>query len=308
MKFLTSILIIFFIHTVLYASTTYKRIWITQTKNKSDINLIKTKLAKMHIGTYVKESHGIYKIYSFKYKNYDALLYDTKRVRRVFKNAKMLKITETFTQKIVQKQKKDKLLLKPKKQKVIQPQKDLSKKQKNPTVQKTFLTQLLSQDKNKVFMTFSFGANSISATTNNILAKSIDNNSFGYRLEGGYQLNKNLFFTLSYLNSFTHDIFLDSIYLGINYNYKIDKKYSVYAGVVSGISLLRLDKYKDAQDSKSILYGVQFGTIYLVDKNIDLFLAYQPVKINHKVEFRDTNLYIQFNVIHNIEMGIKYNF
>lgn len=271
----------------LYATTIstkkYNAILITKTYNLKKAQYIQSQLVKLNISTSIKKSNNIYSIYSKPFVQKSQLFNTLQKIRHYFPNAVALKITKTLSFNSSKKTPIKKILDQEKKLSVV-------------------------TNNTKLFMSLSLGANCISAITNNIVTKNIDNNSFGYSLSAGYFINNNAFFTIEYLNSFTNDIFLDSLFLSANYNYTLNKKINIYAGGLGGVSLLRLIKFKDTKDSASFLYGVQIGSTYTIYKNIDFFTTYQGVKINHTVVFEESALNIEFSTIHNLQMGLRYNF
>jgi len=85
----TIFLSIFFIQ--LSANQTYKRILITKTLSKNSLKEIKSKLDKLHIKMYVKNSNHnnnhFYYVYSKEYTNNRAVKYDLKKIKTMFKSA-----------------------------------------------------------------------------------------------------------------------------------------------------------------------------------------------------------------------------
>lgn len=256
----------------------YKQILIAKTSKQTNLIAIESKLTSMKIAAYIKKMPHYYLVYSRKSQNYTLLQNYLKRIKHYFPSAIIISDVSRKTQKQI------------KKTSIV----------KYPT------KVLQETNSTKMFVSVSLGLNSISGKTDNLLASKINNNNSSYAFAAGYYHNENIFLGFGYLNSFSTDIALDSLYASINYELPITDTLSVYSGVLLGVSILRLNDFKGASDSYSVLLGGQVGVEYALYKDVELFGAYQAMSINHNVALTDSS--IEFSFIHNVQMGIKYNF
>ncbi len=129
-----------------------------------------------------------------------------------------------------------------------------------------------------------------------------------YTIETGYILNENFFTSLAYLNSSTCDLGIDNIYLSFNYNYNLTKDNDLYIGLIAGYSSLQLTGYTQSSASSSTLLGLQVGSSYSFNQKLALFIAYQGINLDHKIELLEDSSSLSFHFIHNMQVGIKYKF
>ncbi len=134
-----------------------------------------------------------------------------------------------------------------------------------------------------------------------------ENGGISYALEAGYIFNKNIFISLGYLNSSTSDIKMHSIYTSANYKINFTKNLGLYIGIIGGYGTLELSGYEQSSASCSILAGVQVGTSYSIYEDIDIYLAYQGISLDHVINM-DNSSSIEFDFLHNLQLGIQYKF
>jgi len=274
MKLKNILILLLLFHSFLFAD--YKQILIAKTYQQKKLLEAQKKLSQLHIQTFIKRFHKAFLIYSKKYHNDKKLLVDFVKIAKLYPDAKVIRFN-TSKKKSQQRKKKKKSL------------------------------PILSKKDPEIFLSIASNSNTIGARTNNILAKNIDNNSFGYTLGGGYVLNDTFYFSINYLNAFTDDILLDNLFLGANYIYTITPKIKCYGGVLGGMSLLRLQHFATNSSSTSKLIGGEIGVFYQIMKKVTLFGSFQESFINHHIVFA-TNSTIDFNNISTFQLGVKYPF
>jgi len=288
MKIIKISVILLILSTLLYAnSNVYRQILISKTSKIKNLQLIKKRVNSLNIGIIIKKSNNKYFVYSKKIKSKKYAIYLLKKLKPYFPSAIILTYTKNT-------KKSKKIELK-------------NKKTKNKNLN-TITTKKIQNRYKDFFIATAFGMDSISGKTSNYLASKINNDDTTYAFESGYYFYENIFSSIKYLNSFTSDISLDSLYSSLNYEVTIIPKTKLYAGAILGLSLLRFEKPKDASDSKSILYGWQIGTNYSFYRYLDIFVSYEGLSINHSVDLSSSDEYIKLTYIHNLSLGIRYKF
>jgi len=272
-----------FLSLTLFAKTNiaYQQILIAKTSKIQNVYRIKKRLSLLKIGIVVKKSNHKYLIYSKKIGNPKYTHYLLRKIKRFFPYARVL--TRYKQQKI----------------------KTIKNNKHNNTIKRSSV--IKQQKKNDFFIDLSVGITTISGETSDYLASKINNNDKTYSLETGYYIDNNIFLTLTYLNSFTTDIKLDSLYMTFNYQHNLLNNINGYVGGILGVSLLRFDPSLQASTSKSFAIGWQFGIKYNIYNSIDLFTGYEGIKIDHKADIKTTE-YINLTYIHNLDFGVIYKF
>jgi len=288
MKIIKISVILLILSTLLYAnSNVYRQILISKTSKIKNLQLIKKRVNSLNIGIIIKKSNNKYFVYSKKIKSKKYATYLLKKLKHYFPSAIIL--TYTYNPPNIKKRVK------------IANNKKIKKR-------KTKKKRSIKKSYKPFFVGTAFGMDSISGKTSNYLASKINNDDTTYALESGYYFYENIFSSIKYLNSFTSDISLDSLYSSLNYEVTIMPKTKLYAGAILGLSLLRFEKPKDASDSKSILYGWQIGTNYSFYRYLDIFVSYEGLSINHSVDLSSSDEYIKLTYIHNLSLGVRYKF
>ena len=279
MKSVKLFFLFLFLSFTLFAKTNiaYQQVLIAKTAKIKNLYKIKKRLSLLKIGIIVRKSNNKYFIYSKKFRNPKYAYYTLRKVRKYFPHAIIIK---HYKKEIKQKKK-----TKP----VPFQQKNQNKTEKN------------------FFVALSSGTTTINGGTSDYLADKINNNDITYSLALGYYLKNYVFTDVTYLNSCSTDIKLDSLYMTLNYQHNLLKNTDGYIGGILGISLLRFDSSLQASTSKSFAIGWQFGIKYNIYNSIDLFMGYQGIKIDHKADMKTTE-YINLTYIHNLDFGVIYKF
>ena len=263
----------FLLISILVANVTAsERIMITKTSKKSNLKLINNKLQKVNVKMYVKKIDSSYYIYSGQYKNDISVNKALKYIKKIFPSAYI----------------------------ILKNKKEVKIENPNTTIDK--------DNNSSFFLSLALG----SATIDNSLDKNSiivepENSGMSYTLEGGYVLNENIFFSFAYLNSSTSDVDINNVYVSASYKINPMKDLGIYAGVLGGYSGLVLNNYEDSTSSTSMLYGLQLGINYDLFEDMSIFTSYQGLSMNHVIS-DDTTSGIEFNLIHNLQLGILYRF
>jgi len=275
--FKISILFLFFsLNLLATTNLSYQQVLIAKTSKIKTLYTIKKRLSLLKIGIIVKKSNNKYLVYSKKFRNPKYAKYVLQKVTKSFPHAIIISHYK-------------------------------NKKGKKSIVVKTAKNSSKQQEKNNFFIDIGVGLTTISGETSDYLASKINNDDTTYSLEAGYFIDDNIFTTITYLNSFTTDISLDNLYLTLNYQYNIFKKTDIYLGGLFGVSLLRFEQSLEADNSTSLAVGWQTGIKYNIYNSLDLFLAYEGIKIDHNVDIKTTE-YIKLTYIHNLNFGLIYRF
>ncbi|QSZ40607.1 outer membrane beta-barrel protein [Sulfurimonas aquatica] len=279
MKLLKLLLLISLLSLPVFAATS--QLIITKTSKKSALKSIKSKLDSLKIKMFVQKSSSGYVVYSGKYNSTSSANLALKRAKRYFPSAR-----------VVKQQSKD----------------ENTKNIKSQEKETTSTQSTADRDKNSMFIAAGFGLSSINGSTDDQTASQYVNSGMSFALEAGYYFNDNIFSSLSYLDTSTTDIAMSNAYGSLNYKLYATEDLGLYAGLLGGVSSLKLTQYEASEPSISMLLGVQAGISYDIGDNFSIYSAYQAIYINQLIELTDTSSSISFNLIHNMQVGFQLRF
>ncbi len=139
--------------------------------------------------------------------------------------------------------------------------------------------------------------------------------AINYGIEIGYNFNNNIFSSLNYQYTDSEDISFH--YLFTSLNYKFDEILSTYPyiGILAGYSQMSwkdipINSLQGTSSAYSFLGGVQLGSEILINDNIAIYTFYRYLKRKYttKINTDTSNLQLEHNDEHNLNIGIKYNF
>ena len=191
---------------------------------------------------------------------------------------------------------------------------DLTKEVK-PIIVKTKNT-----EQSKYFLGVALGFTHLDTSYNKVNGafspvNSSDKNGYNFGWEVGYNIDENSFTTLSYNQINLDDAKLYNYLL--SYNRRLaDLPYNTYVGVLGGISYIETTKSPvanlnntDAKGKTNIL-GVQVGSEYKIQKDLNFFAQYQFLKVKHTTNIVSgtAKATVQRDNISNLMFGIRWNF
>jgi hypothetical protein len=145
----------------------------------------------------------------------------------------------------------------------------------------------------------------VSLGLGNASSSSTDGSTSGmsYMLEGGYYFTSNIFAKITYLNSATTDIDMQSFYGSLGYNYNFLEDFGLYGGVLFGYGTLALSGDIKTSDSSSFIYGGEIGLSYDVLEYLSLYAAAEYMAFEHIITD-----YTTFDSTLNMQVGVSYKF
>jgi hypothetical protein len=286
MKLLPFVLFLFLISSnVLYSATSHY-VKVTSVKSKNQLKKTKRALNSLGLSMIYKRIKGGYYVYSGPYKTQKYAKYATKKIKRYFPYAKLLKPKvqqeKTITQLKVKKKKENK----------------------------------------RLFVGFSLGY-SLAPPTHNIeegTVKIIEpkNSGLSYDIDGGYVLDNNFVIGMGYLSFDADDIKFSNIYGMLEYRCKEYKDITPFLGLLGGYSTLAWSTdpienptQESNNDSASPFMATKAGIIYSGLKNIDVTFGYKCMFMSHatNIELDSSNKSrLEHKTLHSIELGIQYKF
>lgn len=141
-------------------------------------------------------------------------------------------------------------------------------------------------------------------------SQSLDDNGILIDIGAGYRYNRNIFSTISLQRSMLENINIDNLYTSLNYT--LDNiSFNPYVGLLLGYSQLEWQKSPvnnptTAQaDSQKILYGLQIGAEYELNKSFSLIGKYQFMYENHMTNINSQRIKHLYQ--NNLLFGLRYS-
>ena len=129
----------------------------------------------------------------------------------------------------------------------------------------------------------------------------------------GYKYSEKIFTTLSLQENKLAIADIHNIYGSVNYQINT-KNVKPFIGALVGHSRLKWStpphqvQLNRNLTSKSFMYGVQMGVEKEFHNNLSLFIKYQFIKHDHKLEVVDNTTSIEHNSEQNLLLGLQYLF
>lgn len=269
MKLIISIFLILFSTSIVLANESSKYILITKTSKKSNLKYIKSKLDSINVKMFIKKHNGKYIIYSQKYNNDLSINNALNNLRKYFHSANIIEANSN---------------------------------------KKNIPSKIQKNSNKTIFINLAYGFSNIDGSTDDINNSKLSNSGSSYMLEGGYIFNKNIFTSLAYLHISTNDIEIDNIYTSVNYKIKLTKNLKLFGGLLGGYSTLKLTSFKNSVASSAMLVGTQLGSSYKIYDNTSIYTGYQLIVLNHTINYEEKDSKLEFNMIHNIQLGFNFSF
>jgi len=171
---------------------------------------------------------------------------------------------------------------------------------------------------NKVFVFVAGGGtkldvNSFLAPGSTLTKGALDETGKELELGVGYHYSKDYFITLAAQKSMLDILDVNNIYGSINYKLPI-KNAQPYIGVLLGYSQLDWSKrphvmlFNEDLTSDGYMYGLQLGINKEIRKKASLFIKYQFIKYDHKIEILNNTSNIEHKSGQNVLIGMRYLF
>lgn len=151
------------------------------------------------------------------------------------------------------------------------------------------------------------------AQNTNLIDGALDDNGGLFEIGVGYAFNQNYFATINIQKSSLEIADIKNIYGSINYQYPM-VNIKPFIGILAGYSDLNWTKRphiklinEDLTSSKS-LYGFQVGIEKRFAKKYSIFMKYQFIKHNHRIEILNNTSKIDHKSEQNLMIGLKYSF
>ena len=284
MKLLTIFVLLVFTIS-LSANESYLQILITKTSKQSSLKSIKSKLDRLDIKMYIQKSRTGFFVYSPRYGDSKSAQSVLRKIKRYFPSAYIIQ-----SKKVAIKQKEEKNFI------------------NNTKTTNSASTQ--NSDKSNYFVNIAFGSASVGISNDSSVE--IENSATSVTLEGGYIYDDDIFFTLGYLSSSTSDADINNIYLSSNFLFKPMQDIGIYTGVLVGYGTLTLNIYGNNVASKVFTLGAQLGAKYNIYEDIDIYLAYQGLMLDHVIKIIEkdgvSTSGVEYGMLHNIQFGVSYRF
>jgi hypothetical protein len=180
---------------------------------------------------------------------------------------------------------------------------------------------IVEEDSNKSYFVFlnagmsSFGVDSELEPNHSFNSGALDDSSTSFELGFGYNINKDVFATMSFQKSMLDIADISNLELSINYqfsNLAINAK--PFVGFLIGKSTLKWSKephvvkFDKDLTSKSPVYGIQAGIKKRLVKDWYIVGMYKLMFYNHEMDIRNQKSIIEHNSEQNLFLGVQYEF
>ena len=172
--------------------------------------------------------------------------------------------------------------------------------------------------KDKLFVYAAAGISQLdvdeSLAPNTVLTSgALDNTGSIFEVGLGHRYNKKIFTTFSLQRNKLENANIHNIYGSVNYQLST-KKVKPFIGLLAGHSRLKWStpphqvRINKNLTSKGFMYGVQMGIEKKLQNNLSVFIKYQFIKNDHKIEIVDNKSNIRHNSEQNLLLGLQYSF
>lgn len=136
-----------------------------------------------------------------------------------------------------------------------------------------------------------------------------------YGVEGGYNINDNLFTTLNYQYTDLTNIGFHDLFASLNYRFDAKNDFSPYVGALIDYNIKKwknkpLDTLNSSDKANQVAGGFQIGSDYSIADDISVFALYRYIHLNYTTTITDTTntKEIKYNHEQNFNIGLKYSF
>ncbi len=289
-SFFVFVLVLFF---PTIASAEYKYIKVTSTPYQEKLWLIKAVLNEMGLRMTFSNTKKTHIVHSGPYKTYASAEYALNKIQRYFPSARIMGPVKTYEPPVV----------------VRKPRKVVKRRavKESSIIDDMYMSASLG---------YGYTPSTYIVNNGSDTAEMPSNSSLSYGLELGYKFNRDYRMALSYLNANATDVSFSNIYMSGNYLFESFSNMTPYIGLILGYSQLKWNTSPmpssefTNSSSSSMLTGTQIGLLYPFSKQISVYTAYQFVLMNHVTYLPppSSKSELQHNSLHNLQIGLQYNF
>lgn len=170
------------------------------------------------------------------------------------------------------------------------------------------------------FVDVALGMMYAKAETNGDISTSLlqtpSSSGMSYILGGGYRFDTQWSGALSYTTLSSGDVTFENIYAGAYYDFLEEQSFSLYGGLLAGISTLSWDTAPLVgatanSGSDSFFVGLEAGANYpLGIEGLSLKASYSLLFANHKTSLANGTQSgtVEHGMLHNLQLGVRYGF